>query len=469
MQFTTLSFYAIFIAFIILYAIIRKNTRLGMMLYVLTCSFAFCYVSNGLMIILLLATGMLSWSLTAIMSTKHNAWRKLWLAVIVLIEIFPLAYFKYTNFGIDILNQLLETNFAPQKLILPLGISFYTFQAVSYTIDVYRNKFTLRISLLEYLFYLSFFPTIVAGPITRAGVLIPQLRRNMRTSKTLLYLGLWLLMSGIVKKAILADYIAQFTNMIFDDPTAYSGFENLLGALGYTMQIYLDFSGYSDIAIGMAAVMGFRLKDNFNFPYHATNVSEFWHRWHISLSTWFKDYLYIPLGGNRKGKFLTCLNCLITMLVAGLWHGSTWLFVIWGGIHGLGLILHKTFKPLLNKIPDNLPIKAISWLITFVYVSIAWVYFRSESIDNCHNIFTKIFTDFDIAYLPYFIKVRMLWTIIFVLSFIAAILPAKWFVRLRTLYVVSPWIVKVLLFIAVLQLAIELYTADVAPFIYAGF
>lgn len=469
MQFASITFWALFIAFLIIYSVLRRKTHIGMMLYVTAFSMLFYYLANDVLMILLPATALMTWSLTGIMDTKHGAVRKLWLAILIIINLAPLAYFKYANFSIAVFNEIMQSNFAFINIALPVGISFYTFQAISYSVDVYKGRFPSDVSILEFLFFLTFFPIIVAGPITRANTLIPQLRKATPPSSRLLYTGLWLISIGIIKKCVIADYLALYNNYIFEDPTAYSGFENLMGLLGYSIQIYCDFSGYSDMAIGLAAMMGFRLKENFNFPYHATNIADFWHRWHISLSTWFRDYLYIPLGGNRKGKIITWLNNLITMLVAGLWHGSTWMFVIWGGIHGMALIIQKAFKPLTNHLPSSRWATVLCWLVTYIFICITWIPFRAPNLQACYEIANNILFNFDTAYIPYFLSARPVWTAMFATAFAIQFITPRVYQRLQARFILSPWIVKLIAFAIVAQLAVEFHSSEIQPFIYASF
>ena len=469
MLFTTIPFWAMFIAFLLVYALLRKSTRVGVLLYVVACSLGFFYLANGWLMLLLPSTALVTWGLTRWMSRRENGARRFLLFLSVVINLAPLIYYKYTNFSIEVFNQILQTNFAFLDIALPVGISFYTFQAISFSTDVYRRNFPMDVSLLEYLFYISFFPLLLAGPITRPGDFFPQIRRRGAVSERLLYLGVWLVMCGLVKKAVVADYIAQYNNWIFDSPETYSGFENLMGVLGYTVQIYCDFSGYSDISIGLAALMGIHLKDNFRFPYQSTNLTEFWRRWHISLSTWFRDYVYIPLGGNRHSTLRTYFNNLLTMALAGLWHGSTLMFVFWGLIHGLGLVVHKSLKGVLDLVPNKWPVRFVCWFVTFCYVAAAWVYFRSPDVETCGDIFVKITTDFDLAYLLPFVEARPVWTAMVVGALLLCGLRESAYNRLQTRFVMLPWLVKLLLFAAVIQLVVEFHTNNVQPFIYYQF
>lgn len=273
----------------------------------------------------------------------------------------------------------------------------------------------------------------------------------------------------MIKKSIIADYIAQYIDLIFDTPGGYSGFETAMGVIGYTMQIYCDFSGYSDMAIGLALIMGFRLAKNFDFPYKSLNVTEFWRRWHISLSSWLRDYVYIPLGGNRKGTARTYLNNFITMLVGGLWHGAAWKFVFWGAMHGAGLAVHKASQPWLRRLPDNSVVRAISWLITMLFVMALWVFFRAGSWSDSWTILHTAVTDFSFAYAPAFASARMLWLILIGIITISHAMPEGFWNKIGDAFVKAPWTVKLFIFIAVVQCVIELRSEDVAPFIYFQF
>ena len=474
----TFSFMVTFVVFLALYLLACRH-RVLMMLYVVAFGLFFAYKANGPLMVLLPVTAVTTWLLTEAMRISRGDLRRFWLATTILAALAPLFYYKYTNFLMDIVNELLTTNFAPLSLLLPVGISFYTFQVISYAVDVYKRRYTQPVSLLEYLFYVTFFPLLMAGPITRASTLLPQIKESQDSPflrrgqggdlHSLPYIGLWLIITGLLKKVVVADYIAQYNNWIFEDPMAFSGFEGLMGIMGFTLQIYCDFAGYSDMSIGLAAVMGFRLKENFRFPYQSLNLTEFWHRWHISLSTWFRDYVYIPLGGSRHGRLRTCWNCLVTMLVAGLWHGASWMFVLWGVLHGVGLVVHKLLKPLLDRVPNTLPVRFIAWLITFVYVTLAWVFFRSADMDTAVTLLRHVAEDFSLAYLVPFVKARPLWTIIMVVGLAFCALRQRHDDWLCRMFVRSPWLVKLLLFAVVMQLVINISQSNVLPFIYAQF
>lgn len=475
LQFSDFSFWLVFLFFLAFYALIRRYSRVGMLLYVVAFSLLFFRLANGWLMLLLPSVALVSWAVGLVIGPNrqgnaNDEWlRKLTLTVAILVILLPLIYYKYSNFIISTINTLVSGNFRFLDLILPVGISFFTFQAISYVVDVYRGRFTMQVSFLEYLFYLSFFPLLLAGPITRAETLLPQIRRHHPVSEHCLYLGLWLVVLGLIKKCLIADYIAQYNDWIFDSPLSYSGFECLMGIFGYTVQIYCDFSGYSDMSIGIAALLGFRLNDNFSFPYRAENLSQFWRRWHISLSTWFRDYLYIPLGGNRCGVARTYLNNIITMLVAGLWHGASWMFVLWGGIHGVGMVLNKLFKPALRRLPDNRFVHFSSVFVTFLFVAFAWVFFRSDSWDKACQLLAHTITDFDMAYFLPFVQARPWWCLLVALPLLAQSISDRGFQRLQMRFVCLPWWVKLIVFALTLQIIVQFSTSNVQPFIYYRF
>ena len=470
MNFISIGFWAAFCAFFLVYIFLKKLSRTAMLLWVLAFDLFFFWQANGWLMLLLPATAAVNYFLTELMRRATQRPGSKWvLALIVLLDLGALVYFKYAGFFAGIWNSLTGSNLSFGEIALPIGISFYTFQAISYSVDVYRGTYEGQPDFLEFCFYLSFFPLLLAGPITRAGRFLPQIRRARPATRRELRLGLWLVVCGLLKKGVLADYLAVYNNLAFDNPLAYSGYELLMAVLGYTMQIYLDFSGYSDLSIGIAALMGFRLDDNFLFPYRSLNLTEFWRRWHISLSTWFRDYVYIPLGGNRKGQARTLLNNFLTMVVAGLWHGSTWMFVLWGALHGAGLAVHKLCRGWLKKIPDSWPVKAVSWLLTMAFVMACWVFFRAGSLDEVWEIFRRIFTEFDLAYAAPFWAARKLWCVALAAAAAGLLIPPGAYNALRAGFKRLPWVVIFLVFLLAVQLVIQLRSGDIQPFIYYQF
>ena len=314
-----------------------------------------------------------------------------------------LFFFKYFDFALDNLNlilgalgiRLLDPAF---DVLLPVGISFFTFQALSYTMDVYRKDIPVETNFFRYALFVSFFPQLVAGPIERSTNLLPQLSRRHRFDYQRAKEGLLLMIWGLFLKLVISDRVAIIVNQVYGNYTAYGGFGAAFATLMFGLQIYCDFGAYSLIAKGAARVMGFSLMDNFRQPYFSKSVAEFWRRWHISLSSWFRDYLYIPLGGNRKGKGRKYLNTLIVFFTSGLWHGASWTFVIWGGLHGIFIVLGDILRPAKAFLTDRLhisragiPYGLLQILITFLLVNFAWIFFRAESLDQAFGIIDQIF------------------------------------------------------------------------------
>lgn len=313
------------------------------------------------------------------------------LLLVISLLLLQLACFKYLNFFADSISAILGRDLITLNLIIPLGISFYTFSAISYVVDVYKGKFKERNSFADVALYLAFFPKLMAGPIIRAEVFFLGLKKQCFRWHDV-SMGLQLAVSGAFKKMVLADNLNVFVNDVFFSPNAFDGSTCLWALLSYSLQIYFDFSGYSDMAIGISRILGFEFPKNFNLPYASRNVTEFWKRWHISLSSWLMEYLYFTLGGNRKGVIRTYVNLVLTMLIGGLWHGAAWTFVLWGGLHGLALVIHKLFvkwKIMIfnDKNAGNIVWKWCSTLLTFVMVSSIWVFFRADSFDDAITIF----------------------------------------------------------------------------------
>ena len=321
-------------------------------------------------------------------SQKH---KKQWLLLSLISNLGLLAVFKYYNFFADSFAQAMssvgwEVNDLTLNIILPVGISFYTFQTLSYTIDVYREHLKPTKDIVAFFTYVSLFPQLVAGPIERASNLIPQIKNKRVFKSSQFNAGIFQIIVGLFRKIVIADNLAIYVDTVYGNPELHNGSTLLLATIFYAFQIYYDFSGYSDIAIGSAKLLGFNFNQNFNFPYFSKSITEFWRRWHISLSSWLKDYLYISLGGNRKGIKITYRNLLITMLLGGLWHGSSWNFVIWGAIHGTALAIEKfTFSKLKIK---NFNFLGSIW--TWAVVLLSWVFFRAQDLSSSMLIIKRL-------------------------------------------------------------------------------
>jgi len=332
-------------------------------------------------------------------STTNDKKRKFFLIISLISNLGILGFFKYFNFFVDSFQNMSENigwnlDYLHLNILLPVGISFYTFQTLSYTIDIYRKRLEPTNNFIDFALFVSFFPQLVAGPIERAKSLLPQLSRKLKPSKEQIKQGITLIIIGLFRKVMIGDTAGRFVDHIFGNMEQYKSIEIIAALVLFSIQIYADFSGYSHIARGTSKLLGVELMKNFEQPYLSRNITEFWRRWHISLSTWLKDYLYISLGGNRNGKFKTYINLMITMLLGGLWHGASWNFVIWGGLHGLYLSIHKLIlgskKIETDRIRKFNLLNIFNILITFILVLFTWLFFRSTSWDTTQLFFSKM-------------------------------------------------------------------------------
>ena len=337
------------------------------------------------------------------MSQKSNQKQKRpYLLISLFSNLGLLFFFKYFNFFLDSVSLVSDITYEPLNIILPMGISFYTFQTMAYSIDVYKGKIQSETHIGKFALYVSFFPQLVAGPIERANKLLPQFQLNNNRFKfDNFIIGSTQILFGLYKKVVLADLIAIYVESIYGNYELYNGVTPLFATYLFAIQIYCDFSGYSDIAIGSARILGYNLMENFRTPYFSKSITEFWRRWHISLSSWLRDYLYINLGGNRKGRILTYRNLMITMLLGGLWHGASWNFVIWGFLHGLYLGLERVFNFPSYIDSKSTSTKIISGVITFNLVSLAWIFFRAKNFTNAIGIISRIFEQ------DYFLNIKI--------------------------------------------------------------
>lgn len=301
-----------------------------------------------------------------------------------------LAYFKYINFFIESFNKTFGLNMNTLNVVLPLGISFFTFSALSYIIDVYRNVCTAETNIVDFGLYMAFFPKITAGPIVGWTEFKPQIKEYRGITLKAFHDGIQIFVFGLFKKMVLADHLGVFVDDVFFAPYAYNTGTVILSAVSYSLQIYLDFSGYSDMAVGLAKIFGFDLEPNFNLPYIARGFSDFWSRWHISLSKWFRDYLYIPLGGNRNGEQRTYRNLLIVMLVSGFWHGAGWTFILWGALHGVASCMERVFQK--RKTAEGRFGECVEILMTFLLVTLFWTIFRAEDMEKAVTYLGALFT-----------------------------------------------------------------------------
>lgn len=401
MNFNSLNFLIFYPIIVLLNFIIPTKYR---WIPLLIASYYF-YMSWSIeLVFLILFTTAVSY-FSGILIEKYPKHSTLWLVVSIVSSLAVLFFFKYYNFLEGSVSGIMGL-FGAEKdftlsLLLPVGISFYTFQTLSYSIDVYRKEIKAEPNFFYYALFVSFFPQLVAGPIERPNNLLPQLKVEHKFNPNDFSVGAKRMLAGFFKKIVVADLTASYVNGVFNSPEKASGGAVAIAAMLFAVQIYCDFSGYTDIAIGCARIMGYKLMQNFERPYSATNIKDFWARWHISLTSWFKDYLYIPLGGNRRGKARGVINILIIFLVSGLWHGADWTFVLWGALHGIyrvvGMFTYKKRDLLYTNAgidPASRPVRIFRTAVTFALVSFAWIFFRANNTADLMLLLKKLFTDF---------------------------------------------------------------------------
>jgi D-alanyl-lipoteichoic acid acyltransferase DltB (MBOAT superfamily) len=441
--------------------------------FLLAASYYFYAQWDARFLLLIFGSSSVDWLLgNAIARAPSEARRKQWLALTVAMNLGVLGLFKYFDFGVAEMSALLHSlGFDPPeialRLTLPIGISFFTFESMSYVIDVYRRELPPHESYVEYLAFVAFFPHLVAGPIVRPRDLLPQLASRARFDPALGSRALLLIALGLVKKVAIGDYLAlNLVDRVFDAPLQYSALECYTALVAYAVQIYCDFSGYTDIAIGSAALLGVRFPANFDSPYKAHNVVDFWRRWHISLSTWLRDYLYIPLGGNRHGRARTYLNLLITMLLGGLWHGANLTFVVWGGLHGLLLAGTRAFQELRGKRAGagGRWGHVLSVVLTFHAVLFCWLFFRAKSIDHALLILGRLatFSTFHPNLDPRLLGVLAL-------GLVSHYVPERWYERALAAFANLPAPAQAAVLL-VLSLSVrEMASLEAVPFVYFQF
>ncbi|WP_253470996.1 MBOAT family protein [Flavobacterium sp. HSC-61S13] len=522
-------FLGMFLVFYLFYIGIRKTFHLRL-IYVVIFSLFFYYKSSGMFFLLLVGSSIIDYYLANIIyREKSLVKKKTLLTISVLVNLGMLGYFKYTNFILDGFNLASGSSYHLNDIILPVGISFFTFQSISYIIEVYRKEIEPTKSFVDYLFFISFFPQLVAGPIVRAKDFIPQIYQRLHISREYVNEGLFLIIGGLLKKAVISDYISvNFVDRVFDSPNSYTAFENLMATYGYAIQIYCDFSGYSDMAIGIALLLGYRLPINFDVPYQSASITEFWRRWHISLSTWLKDFLYISIGGNRKGTFagflfpglffvgilgwgiyyydetvvplaiaitsvvvflltillsknkertlFTNFNLFTTMLLGGLWHGASMRFIIWGALHGIALAIHKTIDELFpskkgTRVVNSLGVwNIVSVILTFHFVAFCWIFFRAKDFDTALNVIYNIGNlTWDLEQWQTIIISYKNVFLLIAIGFVWHFIPKSWMGGVRSLFDKMPMLIKAAILGFIFWVVFATAAAGPQPFIYFQF
>lgn len=464
-----LLFPVVFGVFIVLSTISRKNAIVWIVLF----SLFFYYKSSGIYWTLLLANGLFNWWMGgAISKATEKRKAKIFLTIAIIGDLGLLAIFKYYNLFGTLWSDLTGYHFLKLNWVLPVGISFFTFESISYIVDLYRGEIKRDShDFIDYAFFVTFFPRLVAGPIVRAADILPQVIRYIPLSKSEASIAFSLITVGLIKKAVISDYISvNFVDRVMDSPMQFSGVENLLAVYGYAMQIFCDFSGYSDMAIGIALLFGFRLTDNFLQPYQSTNITDFWRRWHISLSSWLRDYLYIPLGGNRCSPWRQNLNLMITMLLGGLWHGASWNFMLWGGLHGTALVVEKNIgKSFKSESTKGNFRKLITWFLTFHFVCFCWIFFRIPDFETALNQLSQIGTAFHPEIFIQWVKGFPVVGMMMLMAVLLHLIPAESIQKKSASKTTLPlWFHGIVLGL-VIWLVIQTKSSDIQPFIYFQF
>jgi D-alanyl-lipoteichoic acid acyltransferase DltB (MBOAT superfamily) len=461
-----------FTAFIVLYYLFQNNYTLRTAI-ISGFSLYFFYKASGGFVVLVIISAIVDYILSNLIYCQSRLWTKRTLLTIsIVVNLGLLFYFKYTNYFISVWNELSNAQVNTLNILLPVGISFYTFENLSYTVDVYHGKIEPERNILNYLLFLSFFPKLVMGPIVRASDFIPQLKRPYVVSTRDFTDGFYMIVSGLFKKVVVSDYItANFVNYVFDGPSLHTGLECLLAVYGYAIVIYCDFSGYSEVAIGLAKWLGITIPANFDSPYKSVSISEFWRRWHISLSRWLRDYLYIPLGGNRQSPIRTYFNLFITMLLGGLWHGASWSFVAWGALHGMGLAIHKIWSSFRKNTNRDSPqwSRIISGLFTFHFVCLGWIFFKASNFDVANSMIRQIVTGMTIDGVWLFMINYKYVLLMIALGFLFHLMPSCVSLGLRERMMSMPLVANVMVFMVFIVLYAYFKTSEPIMPIYLQF
>ena len=400
MYFSSMTFLCVFLPVVFILYYILPSLHIKNALLILASLLFYAY-GEPIYVFLMLFSILMNYLLGILLGSKNRIFRNLIMIVAIILNLGMLLVFKYADMGIETINDLFNLNIPLLELALPIGISFFTFQALSYVIDVYRNKSEPERNLFNVMLYVSFFPQLIAGPIVKWNDIKHQLN-NRKTSTKVIAEGVRRFSIGLAKKVLISNTMAVAADSLFSASNSEINIISAwIAAISYTLQIYFDFSGYSDMAIGLGHMFGFEFKENFNYPYIADSIKDFWRRWHISLSTWFKEYLYIPLGGNRKGKVRTCINKIIVFFTTGLWHGASWTFVIWGLWHGLFMLLEEFIN--VKRMP-----KIIRHFYTLLVVCIGFVMFRADTFQKGIHMIYTMFIGWDFNDSQYLILLEQL-------------------------------------------------------------
>lgn len=462
----------------LLFAItVFSNSRARVYILLLFSAFFF-YKNSGTALYVLVLSSLLNFGVGYVLhNAKAEGMRKLYLWIGIILNLAALGYYKYTNFFLRTVADFQGKEFEALDIIVPLGISFFTFKALSYLFDIYYETYTPTRNFADFLLYMAYFGNISAGPIDRAPAFIEQ-ARNYSVTREDISRGVFLIILGLIKKNVIADYIGlNYVDRIFDDPLRYTGVENLIGIYGYALQIYCDFSGYTDMALGVSLLLGFKLMENFNYPYKAKSVAEFWRRWHMSLSAWLLEYLFTPLQmGMRNMRMLgNALALLITFILCGLWHGPSWNFVIWGGLHGLfmvvGIVTNKPRTAIIKKLnlTNSKFLGFFRILFTFHLVAFAWVFFRAHDLKIIADMYSQMVNFFKPGVFPQFLQSYQMISVLIGIGYLLHFMPEKLSAAAYKVVGKAPLIVQAFLLAFAIWFSWQFMAADIQPFIYFQF
>lgn len=476
--FSSSLFLFLFFGLLVLYKVFSKFTNIRISILILFSLF-FYYKASGMFLILLLASSFINYfAAKLIHSSGEGIKRRLMFVAVVLLNLGALVYFKYTNFFIQIVNDLSSGKIEPLNILMPIGISYFTFKALSYVIDIYMELYEPAENVSDFVLYMVFFPNILLGPIDRPDAFIPQIRKDYELTNVQIGQALLLIGSGVVKKIVIADYIySNFIVRVFDSPTRFTGIENLIAVYGNALYIYCDFSGYVDMALGIALLLGFKIMDNFNAPYKATSVADFWRRWHISLSTWLLDYLFRPLQMKFRSLkiFGNGLALFITFAICGLWHGANWPFIFWGALHGAYMVISLFTKNIRTSfykkigIENSIGLKIFQGVITFHLVLFGWIFFSAGTFQNASDIIKQIIYFFHGEVFTQFIDGYKTVFGLMIFGYVMHFFPVKWRDKSSELLGKVPAIGQAVILALIIWIAIQAKSADIQPFIYLQF
>ena len=475
--FNSVMFFILFSVFFLIYAIAFKNVK-ARNIALLLFSLYFYYKVSGIAIIILLIISTSDFFIgKGIFHSKKKSNRTLLLTLSLLIDLGCLIYFKYANFFVQTWSDVTGiSDTVTLNIILPIGISYFIFKSLTYIFDIYRETIEApETNYFNYVLYVSFFPNILAGPISKASDLLPQIKDKLIINQEIIGKGFFLIMCGAFKKIVIADFLAgNFVDRVFDAPDYFSGFESLMASYGYTIQLYFDFSGYTDIVIGIACLLGFSIAPNFNKPFSSMNVTDFWRRWHLTLSAWLRDYLFTPMSLKLRnwGRFGLMLAIMITFIICGFWHGASLTFIVWGGLHGIAMawdILTNKFRNKLKKKVNSAIYRLISILITFHFLCFSFIIFRVKSIPIALKFYEKIFTSVDFCLAGQWMNLYLYPFIVLIFGLILHYTPIKWNTSLLNIYTKRHWSLKAIIIVIAFVVIYQVFSSQSQPFIYLEF